>query len=295
MRQQDADFDVDWVTSSSSTASNPPPKPSAPPPPRPSAPPPPRAPPPRPPPSASYPRSYPYGSAQSDMYLFLLHLVQFLTAFFHLLPILPMARSSYVMFLWFFRFNIAVNLYKIVLRFGSPAPYLSYPNINWQALQGFAQNAMTSNEFFYAMTSMSCLSLKAPLTLAMVPGIVIAFRSLAAHASRTLNSNPLYQRFAASLVAAVLAKGHVLDQTVTFAEIALMFYLIAMLITPSRNILMLFFYFNMLKTRYVAPDSSANHVAVWSKIDEITLPYRQKAPIVEQGIQMLKQYFLSVR
>jgi hypothetical protein len=155
---------------------------------------------------------------------------------------------------------------------------------------------MTSNEFFYFMTAMSCLSLKSPLTLAMVPGVIVGVRSILDRVSRTLQGNSLYARSAAPLVSSFLAKGPALDQAQTFGEIALMLYLAALLITPSRNILMLFFYFNMLKTRYVAPDSSASHVAVWTRIDEITLPYRTRAPpIIERVIQMIKQYFLSAR
>ena len=217
-----------------------------------------------------------------------------LATVFHIVPVLPFA-NSFGMFIWFFRISAGLNLYKIVLRFGSPAAYMtSLSNINWQGIQMYAQNAMTSSEFFYIMTSTSCLSLKQPLTLAMMPMLIVAIRSVAAYASRTFHNSSIYQRLASPAVSVVLSKGAVLDQATTFAEIALLFYLVALIITPSRNILMTYFYFNMLKTRYVSPDSTASHAAVWSKINEISLPYRLKAPpIVERGIQMIQGYFLS--
>lgn len=44
-----------------------------------------------------------------------------------------------------------------------------------------------------------------------------------------------------------------------YAEIALGFLLIFQLVTPMRNLTLIFFYWNLLKMRYQTPDSSASH------------------------------------
>ena len=106
------------------------------------------------------------------------------------------------------------------------------------------------------MFALSCLSLKTSMTLAMIPVFIIAVRSMGAYASRQFQTSALFQRSIGRIVAMIQAKGPALEQATTFAEIGLGFYLLALLITPRRNILLLFFYWNMLKTRYIAPDSS---------------------------------------
>lgn len=52
---------------------------------------------------------------------------------------------------------------------------------------------------------------------------------------------------------------------------------------------------NMLKFRYVAPESAAEHRMAWAYLDQRTVQIRQRLPMLERVVQYAKAWFLNVR
>lgn len=52
---------------------------------------------------------------------------------------------------------------------------------------------------------------------------------------------------------------------------------------------------NMLKMRFVAPESAADHRMAWAYLHQLSLPYRQRFPMLERLVQFAKAWFLNVR
>lgn len=51
----------------------------------------------------------------------------------------------------------------------------------------------------------------------------------------------------------------------------------------------------MLKFRYVAPESAAEHRMAWAYLDQRTVQIRQRLPMLERVVQYAKAWFLNVR
>ena len=78
------------------------------------------------------------------------------------------------------------------------------------------------------------------------------------------------------------------------AEIFIGFWLILLVITPARQLINTFVYWNYLRMKYLAPRSRPGHAAAWDAIDRLTVPLRAKIPVVEKPIELAKQWFNKV-
>ena len=78
------------------------------------------------------------------------------------------------------------------------------------------------------------------------------------------------------------------------AEIFIGFWLILLVLTPARQLINTFVYWNYLRMKYLAPRSRPGHTAAWESIDNLTAPMRAKFPFVEKPLILAKQWFNKV-
>ena len=78
------------------------------------------------------------------------------------------------------------------------------------------------------------------------------------------------------------------------AEIFIGFWLILLLITPARQLINTFVYWNYLRMKYLAPRSKPGHSTAWLAIDRATMSIRSKVPFAEKPIEYVKNWFNKV-
>lgn len=77
----------------------------------------------------------------------------------------------------------------------------------------------------------------------------------------------------------------------TVAEIALGFYLILMLLTPERQLVTTFIYWNFLRMRFQTPRTRKNQDEAWALVHQKTDPIVSKIPGSGKILDMAKNYF----
>ncbi len=88
-------------------------------------------------------------------------------------------------------------------------------------------------------------------------------------------------------------EAHILHLSV-LAEISIGFWLILLVLTPARQLINTFVYWNYLRMKYMGPRSRPGHAAAWESIDRMTAPMRAKVPFVEKPLTLVKQWFNKV-
>merc|ERR1712079_789728 len=79
----------------------------------------------------------------------------------------------------------------------------------------------------------------------------------------------------------------------TVAEIFTGFWLIIMLITPERQLITCFLYWNFLRMRYHTPRTRKNQDQAWGYVKEKTDPIVTKIPGANKVVDLAKGYFLK--
>jgi hypothetical protein len=75
------------------------------------------------------------------------------------------------------------------------------------------------------------------------------------------------------------------------AEIFIGFWLILLVLTPARQLINTFVYWNYLRMKLLAPRSRPGHSAGWASVDKATAGIRAQIPVVEKPIQLVKKWF----
>ena len=91
---------------------------------------------------------------------------------------------------------------------------------------------------------------------------------------------------------AVRRKEGVILNVMSLFEIFIGFYLVGMLLTPSRQIFTVFVYWNFLRLRFNAPRSRPLHAGAWAIIERWAEPI-VKIQIVGKGVDKVKSWFLQ--
>ncbi|MEW5301671.1 MAG: hypothetical protein WDW38_002688 [Sanguina aurantia] len=285
----ESDFDPEWISAPTpaptstfmdrGASANPPP--SATPPPQQqqqqrATPAPPRA------PAPAYPQSF---TSRTSLLVFLLHLFLVLAGLLHLVPFVPFSNTAYV---YFMRAAVACQLLKTYTAHGKP----HFPP--WSNIMVYLQRIVPTSDFFHLLVTAAFMPHR-PISLAILPLMVVSLYHAANYAAANSGRSPTFQRVFAPVHRMLLSRQREAFHCSAYAEIALGFLLIFQLVTPMRNLTLIFFYWNLLKMRYQAPDSSASHRQVWQGIDAKTASMRRRFPIVEQGLGYVQAWFLKVQ
>mmetsp|Transcript_5504 Transcript_5504/g.12192 ORF Transcript_5504/g.12192 Transcript_5504/m.12192 type:complete len:345 (+) Transcript_5504:99-1133(+) len=227
--------------------------------------------------------------ALQERTLFMLHIAMLVTAVGHVGTIL-LPGLSYRFFRWFMMLTILAQGIKVFGKHGWP------PVTRWTALQGWLQQVLPSNAFFHLVCAMVFGTGRGqPVTLAVVPPVVVALYRAFSEASKRYSSHSLWVKYGAQAHQWLLTRQRQALVTSAYTEVATGAMLIIQLFSPARNFLLAFFYWNMLKMRYQAPEPSPYHREVWRLIDQRTIGIRTQFPILERLVGYARGWFLSVR
>jgi hypothetical protein len=75
------------------------------------------------------------------------------------------------------------------------------------------------------------------------------------------------------------------------AEIFIGFWLIVLVVTPARQLINTFVYWNYLRMKMLSPRSRPGHSAGWASIDKATAGIRARVPFVEKPTLIAKKWF----
>ncbi|GAX77857.1 hypothetical protein CEUSTIGMA_g5299.t1 [Chlamydomonas eustigma] len=297
-REVDQEFEIEWVANAPvKPASQPFTSRAVPPQQQQSAPPPPRSTPSSstsniPPPNSwrSSTQTNLIGDESTQLRIFAMHVLLLLCAVFHTFPVLPISSCSLRCYTWFMRIGVFTQLYKVVTKYGAPTLY----PFHWNGLMMWLQQAMSSTDFFYGMCAFSFGGLRSSVTLAMAPLLIVSVRQSLQYAAKKFSTSAFWQILGSKAYAWISSRSALLDTATTWCEVALGFLVVGLLITPNRNFMLVFFYWNMLKMRFLTPESSAAHRQVWYQLDNYTKSYRANFPYVNPVIQWVQNWFNTI-
>lgn len=117
------------------------------------------------------------------------------------------------------------------------------------------------------------------------------------HSSYQLNThfgaNSLWRQYGLPLHNQLFANLEFAQQSNAGAEIMTGFLMLMLLLTPSRNVLQTFLYWQILRVRYWSPDCSACHRQAWGSIGQKVQPALDAAPFLQTPIGYVRQWFLN--
>jgi len=159
-----------------------------------------------------------------------------------------------------------------------------------QWLSTVAQGA----DFPFFMISMIFLSKS--LGLADAVGLLIILRRsvwfICIHASKNYSTTNVWKSIEPFWVSAKSIEEKVLLMSAT-CEIMIGFWLFILILTPQRQLLSLFVYWNFLRMRFVAPRSHAVHQRAWEVIGENINPVLSKMGPVQGLVGRAKPWFTN--
>ena len=101
----------------------------------------------------------------------------------------------------------------------------------------------------------------------------------------------VWERFFLPTWTRLNARSNSIVEFSSLIEIGLGFWLILLVVTPARQIMICFVYWNFLRIRFLAPRSRASHQAAWSRVDTKTHSLRRSIPIIETPVSFMKHWF----
>jgi hypothetical protein len=134
-----------------------------------------------------------------------------------------------------------------------------------------------------------------PLGLGDYISVVLIVRRslwfLGSHGSVAWKGIGVWDRYFQPLWLRLNARTNSIVELASFIEILLGFWFIALLLTPARQLMVCFVYWNFLRIRYLVPRSRASHLTAWSRLDSATLKLRQSVPLLDKPIAFVKNWF----
>lgn len=198
--------------------------------------------------------------------------------------------------------SICASVLVIITNYGLPK--ISRASIR-QPLQEYLGKCMSGAEFSFLFFSLMFLNDTTSQVLGVFPLgacdfvslILVVRRSLwflGSHGSTSWRENPVWLRFFGPLWARLNNHTPFILEFTSLTEVLMGFWLILLVLTPARQLLVCFVYWNFLRIRYLAPRSRASHVAAWSKVNAKTQPLRQSLPLLEKPVGFVQRWFNQV-
>ena len=194
---------------------------------------------------------------------------------------------------------IVSSIYVVVTNYGLPS--VSRGAIR-QPLQEWFAKCMNGAEFPFLFFSLAFLNDNAsqvggviPFGIADYASVVLIVRrsiwSLGTHGAKAWTSNGLWNRFGSRVWSFLKVKEGRVMEWVNLTEIMIGFWLIVLVLTPARQLMNVFVFWNYLRIRYMAPRSRPGHALAWSKIDAKTKSIRSAVPFLEMPIGYASRWF----
>lgn len=198
--------------------------------------------------------------------------------------------------------SVSASVLVIITNYG--VPKISRASIR-QPLQEYLAKCMSGAEFSFLFFSLMFLNDTTSQMLGVFPlgvcdyvsTLLVVRRSLwflGSHGSTTWSESPVWIRFFGPLWARLNSQTSFVLEMASLTEVLLGFWLILLVLTPARQLLVCFVYWNFLRIRYLAPRSRASHIAAWSKVDAKTQPLRQTVTLLEKPVAFMQRWFNQV-
>eukprot|EP00878_Enallax_costatus_P034656 GHUV01038443.1.p1 GENE.GHUV01038443.1~~GHUV01038443.1.p1 ORF type:complete len:206 (+),score=41.21 GHUV01038443.1:184-801(+) len=147
---------------------------------------------------------------------------------------------------------------------GGPAAW------NTAAITAWAQRVLVTSDAHYLILAVAAY-VNPPVTLLLVPYIVLAAYGLADFVSQQYGSHPIWQRYGAPLHQKMLAYYQKALQFNAQSEIMLGFQLIVGLLFPGRAPLLLMAVWQVLRLRFWSVDAAVHHRMVSDRRAELAV------------------------
>eukprot|EP00878_Enallax_costatus_P015715 GHUV01016466.1.p1 GENE.GHUV01016466.1~~GHUV01016466.1.p1 ORF type:complete len:338 (+),score=109.49 GHUV01016466.1:456-1469(+) len=178
--------------------------------------------------------------------------------------------------------------YKVYGANGGPAAW------NTAAITAWAQRVLVTSDAHYLILAVAAY-VNPPVTLLLVPYIVLAAYGLADFVSQQYGSHPIWQRYGAPLHQKMLAYYQKALQFNAQSEIMLGFQLIVGLLFPGRAPLLLMAVWQVLRLRFWSVDAAVHHRMVWAGLDQMSGRVRQQVPILQKAVTFGVNFFHAGR
>ncbi|KAL3678381.1 hypothetical protein R1sor_021337 [Riccia sorocarpa] len=164
---------------------------------------------------------------------------------------------------------------------------------NLQGLQAWLQSVFIGADFLHLLYCIAFASSYHPIRYAVMPVACRALEKVVPYLKRNFSNTTIYRNFLAKPCTLVESNTLAIRQMSANVEVGLGFLLIFNVLTPQRNLIQALVYWQLLKLKYQAPASSANHRQAWSQLSSRVMPLINRyAPFVRTPIGYVQRWFL---
>ncbi|WIA08223.1 hypothetical protein OEZ85_007671 [Tetradesmus obliquus] len=182
---------------------------------------------------------------------------------------------------------VASQALKLHSAFGMPGFNLAAAKAWW----GRVNRTTDAHYFLLAVAAV----INRPFTYLLVPFLVLAVYQLAFFLSEHHSSHPLWQQHGAKAYQWLLQRKQQALQVTAQVEIMNGFTLLALLLTPGRQPVLMLMVWQVLRLRYWSVDAAIHHRQVWQALDQLTAGFRYRFPILQKPVNMGVAFFQSAR
>eukprot|EP00249_Psilotum_nudum_P011079 c22955_g1_i1 orf=720-1724(-) len=176
--------------------------------------------------------------------------------------------------------------HSIYLQHGRPQTW------NLQAIQVWLQSLVAGKDFLYLLFSLVFISAFVPIKFAVIPVICRSLEYVARYLRRNFSGAQLYRKYLGGPCNWLENNNATLHNLSANSEIGLGFLLFVLLLTPQRNLIQFFVYWQLLKLMYHSPATAPYHRNTWSRIGMTANPLIQRyLPILQTPIGFAKRWF----
>ncbi|KAH6832173.1 dihydroflavonol 4-reductase/flavanone protein [Perilla frutescens var. hirtella] len=209
----------------------------------------------------------------------------FIVAVLAIFPLVPQNLSNRAYRLSFLG-TACSSIYSLYSLYGKPRAW------NLPALQMWFQTVVVTKDFIYSIYCLSFITSHLCLKFALVPILCRALEHVAKFLRRNFSSSTLYRKYLEEACVWVESNTTTLGIMSSQSEIGTGFLLIISLLSPQRNIIQAFMYWQLLKLMYQAPATAGYHQSAWAKIGRTTIPLIQRyAPFLNTPISAVQKWW----
>ncbi|KAL8044316.1 hypothetical protein ABFX02_08G038900 [Erythranthe guttata] len=182
--------------------------------------------------------------------------------------------------------TVCSSLYSLYSSYGKPRAW------NVQALQVWFQSVVVTKDFIYSIYCLSFITSNLCLKFALIPILCHSLEHVAKFLRRNFSRSTLYRKYLEQGCIWVESNTTTLNIVSSQAEIGIGFLLVISLLSPQRNIVQAFMYWQLLKLMYNAPTTGSYHQSVWAKIGRTVNPLIQSyAPFLNTPISAVQRWW----
>eukprot|EP00898_Chlorokybus_atmophyticus_P007626 jgi/Chlat1/7865/Chrsp66S07304 len=229
------------------------------------------------------PRASSQTGSQQQTFLFMANAWVVVMALVYVFPLTPRPIG-------YRAYNFAL-IGAMVTYFASLSASYPRPALNRASISQYLQTISITNDFQYLFFCFLFVNAP-PVTLVMVPIVTGALFNTCTYLSRNFSQTPLWRNYGARLYAKL--QQHTQDALLLCAacEVTVGFILLLQVFTgPSRNLMRVFAYWQLLRMRYRSPSSSANHRRVWYSLGMKVDPLLNRIPVIKRAVAYVQRMF----